>query len=84
MEEEYVASYFLRVYEIVNSITGVGAIIKENSVVHNIMRTLSTQFNMKVSVLEDISNLDDLTKYEVYGILTSYKMRMDPENVSRK
>ena len=35
-------------------------------------------------VLEDIRNLENLTKDELYGILTPYKMRTEPENVSRK
>ena len=61
-EEEDVATYFLRVDEIVNSITGLRATIKEKSVVQNIMTTLPTKFNSKVSILEDISYLDDLTK----------------------
>ena len=39
-EEEDVATYFLRVDEIVNYIAGLGATIEENSVVQNIMRTL--------------------------------------------
>ena len=32
-EEEYVASYFLRVDEIVNSITSIGATVKYNLIV---------------------------------------------------
>ena len=84
-EEEYVASYFLRVDEIVNSITGLGDTIKnKSSVVQKIMRNLLTWFNPKVYVLEDKSDLDDLTKDEIYGILIAYKMRIEPENVSRK
>ena len=41
-EEEYVASYFLRVDEIVNFITWLGAVVKENVVVQKVMRTLPT------------------------------------------
>ena len=83
-EEEDIDSYFLRVDEIVNSIIGLGSTIKENYVVQNIMRTLPTRFNLKVSVLEDKSDLYDLTKDEIYGILKTYEMRREPNNVSRK
>ena len=83
-EEEDIASYFLRVDEIVNSITGLGAIVKEKVFVKKIMRTLPTRFNPKVSVLEHRSDLNDLTMDELYRILTSYKMRTEPDNGSRK
>ena len=55
-----------------NSITGLGAIVKEKVVVQKIMRTLPTRFNPKVSVLENRRDLDNLTKDELYGILTTY------------
>ena len=50
----------------------------------NIMRTLHTWFNPKVSVLEDKSDLDDLTKDELYGILKTYEMTTKPESESEK
>ena len=53
-EEEDVASYLPRVDELVNSIIGLGDNIKDKSIVQNIMRTLPTWFNIKVSVLEDM------------------------------
>ena len=37
-----------------------------------------------MSVLEGKSNLDDLAKDELYGILMTYKMWIEPESVSRK
>ena len=42
------------------------------------------RFNPKVLVLEDISDLDDLTKNELYRIITTYEMRTRPENISKK
>ena len=83
-EEEDVASYFMRFNEIVNSIIGLGATVKEKVVVQKIMRALPTCFNLKVSSLEDRSDLDDLTKDELYGILTTYEMRIEPKNEPRK
>ena len=83
-DEEDFSTFFLRVDEIVNSITGLRATIKDNSTVKNIMRTLPTRFNPKVSILEDKSDLDELTNDELYGILTTYEMRTKPDNVYRK
>ena len=48
------------------------------------MRTLPTQFNLKMLVLEEKGDLDDLDKDELYGILTTYEMRTEPENLSKK
>ena len=67
--------YFLRVDEIVKSIIGIGDTIKEKSVLQIIEKTIPTWLNPKVSVLEDISDMDDLTKGELYGILIEYRMR---------
>ena len=83
-EEEDVASYFLTVDEIVNSTTWLGDTIEEKFVVRKIMIILPTQFNPKVLVLEDISDLDDLTKDELYGILIAYEMSTKAENLSMK
>ena len=49
-EEEDIATYFLKVYEIVNSIKGLGATNEENSIVQKVMRNLPSRFNSKVSV----------------------------------
>ena len=83
-EEEGIATYFLRVDEIVNSIKGLGETIEEDSIVQKILRTFPSWFNSKVSVLEDRYNLDKLTKDEFHGILNALEMRTEPENVSRK
>ena len=48
------------------------------------MRTLPPRFDSKVSVLEDESDQDKLTKSELHGILIAYEMRTEKENPSRK
>ena len=47
------------------------------------MRTLSTRFNLKVSLLEERPDLDNLAKDEMYWILMTYEMRIECENASR-
>ena len=74
-EDKDIASYFIRVDEIVNSIEGLGSTIEEKLVVKNIMRTLPTWFNSKVSILEEKSDLENLTKDELYGILIVHGMK---------
>ena len=48
------------------------------------MITLPTRFNPKVSIVEDMSDMDNLNKDELYGILKAYEMRKKPENATRK
>ena len=48
------------------------------------MRTLTTQFNLKVSVLKDKYDFDSPTKDEMYGCLTIYEMRIELKNISKK
>ena len=42
------------------------------------------RFDSKVSVLEDIKELDTITMDEIHGILTAYEMRAEKENPSRR
>ncbi|GLJ14875.1 hypothetical protein SUGI_0242010 [Cryptomeria japonica] len=51
-EDETVASYFLRVDEIVNSRKGLGEEVEEKEVVNKVIRTLLPKFETKVSTLE--------------------------------
>ena len=83
-EEEYVATYFLWVDGIMNSIKGLRYTIEQDSIVQKIMRTLPPCFKSKVSFLEEKTNLDDVQKDELHGILIVYEMGIENENGSRK
>ena len=74
-EEENMASYLLRIDEIINAIRGLGVVVVEESIVQKILRTFPSRFDSKVSVLEDRTNLNELTRYELHKILTTYEMR---------
>ena len=57
-EEEDIATYFLQVDEIVNSIKGLRETIEEEAIVQKIITILPPHFNSKTLVLVDISNMD--------------------------
>ena len=52
-EEEDVASFFLKVAEIVNNMKALGETIKECLILQNILRSLPSRFNPKVSAIEE-------------------------------
>eukprot|EP00253_Pinus_taeda_P016456 PITA_16456 len=73
--DESVASYFLRIDEIVNCIKNLGEEIKEVVLVEKVLRSLSPKFDSKVSAIEENHNLQSLPMSQLHGILTAYKMR---------
>ena len=79
-EDENIASYLLRVDEIVNTIKGLGVDLDEGVVVQKILKTLPPIFVPILLVLESQANLDNLTKDELHGIHIAYEMRTEREN----
>jgi hypothetical protein len=79
-EYEDIAAYFLRVDETVNAIIGLGEEIEESVIVQKILRYLLIKFNHKISALEERSDLDSISMYELHGIFTAYEMRTEQEN----
>lgn len=79
-EDEDIVAYFQRVDETTNTLEGLGEPVETKIVVRKILRTLPARFNPKVSVLEDRSNLTNLSINELHGILTAYEMRIEEED----
>eukprot|EP00253_Pinus_taeda_P001430 PITA_01430 len=73
--EEYIASYFIRVAEVVNSLNGLDENIEESTIVQKVLRSLPDRFDSKISAIEEIKDLDTLNMDELHGILTAYEMR---------
>ncbi|XP_059078112.1 uncharacterized protein LOC131067887 [Cryptomeria japonica] len=76
-EDEDIAAYFLRVDEIVNTITTLGEEVEDTLLVWKLLRTLTMKFDPKVSAIEEMKDLKTLTKDELFGILTTYEMRTE-------
>jgi hypothetical protein len=79
-EDENIASYFLRVDEIVNAIIGLGEEIKESVIVQKVLRSLPMIFDAKISTLEERVDLDSISMDELHGIFLEYEMRTEQEN----
>jgi hypothetical protein len=79
-EDEDIATYFLRVDEIVNAIKGLGEAIKEPIIVQKILRSLPMIFDPKISALEERVDLGMISMNELHGIFTAYEMRTEQDN----
>ena len=75
-DDEDIASFFLRVAEIVNNMKYLGETIKECVIVQNILRYLPSSFNPKVSAIEETTDWETLTMNQLLGNLTAYEMRL--------
>jgi hypothetical protein len=58
-EKEDIATYFVRVDEVVNAIKGLGEEINESFIVQKVLRSLLLNYDAKVSAIEETR---DLTK----------------------
>ena len=81
MEEyEDIATYFLRIDEVVNTMRGLGEKVKDVDIVQKVLRYLPIRFNLKMSSLEETADISTLEMDELHGILTSYEMRNSGED----
>ena len=68
--ENFVA-YLLRVDEIVNTVRGIGKTVEESMIVQTILRSLPLIFDAKVSIIEEMKDLDKWIMGEFHEILTT-------------
>lgn len=64
-ENEYIASYFLHVDNIVNTMRGLGEKMKDEKVIQKILRFLPMRFYVKVSTIREAKDLKTLSVYEL-------------------
>ena len=75
-EDEDIASFFLKVVEIVNNMKALGETIEEGVIVQKILRSLPSRFNPKVYAIEETTNWETLTMNQLLGNLMTYEMRL--------
>ena len=83
-DEENISEYFERIDNLVNTIKGFGVELPDDELVEKVLRTLPKAYNPKVSSLEDRENLEELTMEELYGILTTYELRLGIDKSSKE
>ena len=83
-ESEDIATYLLRIDEVVNTMRGLGEKVKAVDIVQKVLRYLPVRFNSKISSLEERTDISTLEMDELHGILTTYEIRNFGENSFRK
>jgi hypothetical protein len=58
--------------------------MKEPIIVQKVLRSLPMRYDPKISSLEERVDLATLSMDELHGILTTYEMRIDQDNLSHK
>jgi hypothetical protein len=80
MKKEDIATYFLRVGEVVNAIRGLGEELNESLVVQKVLRSLMLTYDAKVSATEETRDLTKMTMDKLHGSLIAYEMRIGTES----
>jgi hypothetical protein len=78
-EYETVSKYFLRVEDLVNAMKGLGEKIEESFLVQKILRSFLDKFHPKVSAIEELNDLKNLSIDQILGTLTTYEMRISKD-----
>jgi hypothetical protein len=68
----------------VNGIKGLGGEMKEQIVFQKVLRSLPMRFESNISALEERVDLARLTMDGLHGILTTYEMRIEQDNLVLK
>jgi hypothetical protein len=79
-EKEDIATYLLRVDEVVNAIRGLGEELDESLVVQKVLRSLLLKYDAKVSTIEETRDLTKTAMDELHGSLITYEMRTGAES----
>ncbi len=84
-EDEKVSKFFSRVDELINAMRALGEnIIDDTFLVHKVLRSLPDKFKLKVSAIEEMSDLKTLTMDQLLGTLTAYEMGISKDQSSSR
>ena len=83
-ESQDIATQFLRIDEVVNTMRGLGEKVKDVNIVQKVLRSLPVIFNSKISALEERTDISTLEMDKQHGILRAYEVRHSGEDSFRK
>ena len=83
-ESKDIATYFLRIDEVVNTMRGPREKVKNVNVVQKVLRSLPIRFDSKIFALEERTDIATLEIDELHVIISTYEMRNSGEDSFRK
>ena len=73
-EDETFDEFYAKLKDIVNSAFNVGVSIAKSKIVRKILRSLPERFHAKITVIEEVKDIDQITLTELVGNLQTYEM----------
>ena len=75
-EDETFDKFYAKLKDIVNSAFNLGESIAESKIVRKILRSLLKRFHVKITVIEEVKDIDQIPLTELVGNLQTYEMRL--------
>ena len=76
-EDKTFDEFYAKLKDIVNSAFNLGESIAESKIVRKILRSLPEKFHAKITVIEEVKDIDQLPLTELVGNLQTYEMGLD-------
>ena len=73
-EDETFDEFYTKLKDIVNSTFNLGESIAESKIVRKILKSLPKRFHAKITVIEEVKDIDQLPLTELIGNLQTYEM----------
>ena len=73
-EDETFDEFYAKLMDIVNSAFNLGKSIAESKIVRKILRSLPERFHAKITVIEEVKDIDQIPLTELIGNLQTYEM----------
>ena len=75
-EDETFDAFYAKLKDIVNSAFNVGEFIAESKIVRKILRSLPERFHNRITVIEEVKDINQIPLIELVGNLQTYEMRL--------
>ena len=75
-EDETFDAFYAKLKDIVNSAFNVGEFIAESKIVKKILRFLPERFHNRITVIEEVKDINQIPLIELVGNLQTYEMRL--------
>ena len=73
-EDETFDEFYAKLKDIVNSAFNLGECIAESKIMRKILRSLPERFHAKITVIEEVKDIDKIPLTELVGNLQTYEM----------
>ena len=75
-EDESFDEFYAKLKDIVNSAFNLGETIPEPKIVRKVLRSLLKRFHAKITVIEELKDVDKIPLTELVGNLQTYELRL--------